>query len=47
MLVSVSYTHLELDAAIKALDSKKERFSETVRTTYEQGETCLLYTSSF
>ena len=25
----------ELDAAIKALDSKKERFSETVRTTYE------------
>ena len=32
----------ELDAAIKALDSKKERFSETVRTTYEQGETSYL-----
>ena len=32
----------ELDAAIKALDSKKERFSETVRTTYEQGETSCL-----
>lgn len=32
----------ELDAAIKALDSKKERFAETVRTTYEQGETSYL-----
>ena len=32
----------ELDAAIKALDRKKERFSETVRTTYEQGETSYL-----
>ena len=32
----------ELDAAIKALDSKKERFSDTVRTTYEQGETSYL-----
>ncbi len=32
----------ELEAAIKALDSKKERFSETVRTTYEQGETSYL-----
>ena len=41
----------ELDAAVKALDSKKERFAETVRTTYEQGETSylevLLNASSF
>ena len=41
----------ELDAAIVALDGKKERFAETVRTTYEQGEASylevLLNASSF
>ena len=41
----------ELEEAEKALDGKKERFAETVRTTYEQGEASylevLLNASSF
>ena len=40
--IKLTKEEITTDAAIKALDSKKERFSETVRTTYEQGETSYL-----